>query len=378
MSSAEDDVEATVLAGEGIVIRKGWREIRARSLSHMRHLPRPAPEFAEAPVSNVVIRVSGDMAWMTYDKDHPLVADLVSHGPNGRTHNLRILERRDGRWLIALSGVLDPSLGAECVVRVARDGRILWKSRLAVERLRHDPHFIESAGRLKLKARRFNARLERTLDLAVALDTEFMPRRGLSRFRSTMSRNCRASSGYRRISMPRSSGWRIGAGSMTASGWQPGSTGSRRRRNGWPGPFARARPRRVCHQRVDQPEYRQNASETAVRKDRHRHAGGARPASPVILAAALSCHRTDDRRCPPRRVSSADHMPQQSPRNGWSPSGAVASGSTSHDCRSAPDRTCVPELPSQTRPGGSASSPARATSSSPRRGSREPPGCRSS
>lgn len=167
------------IRGGGFFLRKGWNEIGPRSLEHMERLPRPVPEFADAPLSNVTVRVSRDLAWVSYDKDHPTVPELRGHGPNGGlTHNLRVLERHHGIWLIAVSGLLDAALGDQCVVRVSRDGRILWKSRSAVERLRVDEHFIEVAGCLRLRMRRLNGRFHETIDWAASRDTHFMPSRG--------------------------------------------------------------------------------------------------------------------------------------------------------------------------------------------------------
>ncbi len=165
--------------GGGFFIRRGWSQIGPRSLDHMRRLPRPAPEFADAPISNLVVRTSGGMAWATFDKSHPYVPELRGLGPNGNsTHNLRILERHDGKWLIAASGLLDAALGEECVVRLGGDGTILWKSMPAACKLGSDEHFVVSAGRLRLRQRALNARFSEMIAWAVAFDSQFMPRRG--------------------------------------------------------------------------------------------------------------------------------------------------------------------------------------------------------
>ncbi len=163
------------LAGGGPFIRRGWKEIGPRSLTHMQQLPRPVPEFADAPLSNLVLRVSSDIAWASFEKNHPPLPDLHGHGPNGVTHNLRILEKHHGKWLIAVSALLDSALGDDCVVRVGRDALILWKSPAGTQGLPADEHFIEISGRLRLRKHRINSRFDSVLDWALSQDDHFMP-----------------------------------------------------------------------------------------------------------------------------------------------------------------------------------------------------------
>lgn len=164
--------------GGGLFIRKGWDEIGTRSLKHMARLPDPAPELAEAPITNLRIHAFADMAWASYDREYPYLPRIAGQGPNGTTHNIRILEKHDGRWLIAVSCLLDAHLGEEVVVRVAGDGTVLWASASATSRLRSDEHLVLRLGRLHLRDRRKDAHLQDSIRWAVGLDGEFMPRRG--------------------------------------------------------------------------------------------------------------------------------------------------------------------------------------------------------
>lgn len=146
--------------GGGFVIRRGWDEIAARSLDHMRMFPDPIPALAEAPLSNLRLRVVGNAAWATYDCEYPFLQ-----------------EKHNGRWLIAAAGLLDPDLGEEVAVRTTRDGEILWQSAAATRRLRSDEHFVLRSGCLRARDRKLDVRLREAIGW-VATDERIMPHGG--------------------------------------------------------------------------------------------------------------------------------------------------------------------------------------------------------
>lgn len=164
----------------GIMVREGWEEIGRRSALYMDSLPRPIPEFANgAGMSQLNLRVLGDMAWMTFVRDFPRLKGVLTGAlPNGSIHELVIFERHDGVWKIVLLGVLDAYLGDETVVQVAADGTALWRSEDAAAMLVDDDHFVVRGGKLRLRDRRLDARLQAAIHWAARLDTGLMSARG--------------------------------------------------------------------------------------------------------------------------------------------------------------------------------------------------------
>jgi DNA-binding CsgD family transcriptional regulator len=164
--------------GGGMFIRQGSDAILSASIAHMRSFKRPLPEFANARIANVVVHVSGDMAWARLDRIMPYLPDIFGYGPNGTIHLLFILERSEGKWRIVATTLLDPHLGDEIAVRVARDGQVLWTSTRADDRLREDPDFVVRNGRLRLRRSPLDRRLQSAIDWAIGIGGPLMPRRG--------------------------------------------------------------------------------------------------------------------------------------------------------------------------------------------------------
>lgn len=165
------------LQGGGLVLRRGWADISGRLLRHIERFPDPVPELADAPISNLTLRVSEDMAWATFEREYPFLSHTRGHAPSGLTYHLRILEKHGGRWLIVMSSILDERLGEEIAVRVVEGGRIAWSSARATEQLRNDEHFVTRHGELRLRDRRQNARLLDMIKWAVGHDQRPMPQR---------------------------------------------------------------------------------------------------------------------------------------------------------------------------------------------------------
>ncbi len=163
----------------GMFVQQGGENIVPASIEHMRSLRRPFPEIAHAPVSNLTVRVGGDMAWVRLDRLVPFVPDLpFGHGPNGTMHLLFILERIASRWQIVVTTLLDAHLGDEVAVRVTADGTVTWTSHRAEERLLEDPSFLIRNGKLRLRQSRLDRRLRTAMAWAAGIGGPLMPRRG--------------------------------------------------------------------------------------------------------------------------------------------------------------------------------------------------------
>lgn len=162
----------------GLFMRQGAGNIVPAALAHMRTLKRPLPEFARAEMANLVVHVSGDMAWARFDRLMPHVQDIFGYGPNGTIHLLTILERIEGRWLIVATTLIDAHLGDEVAVRVGEGGRIIWTSRTAVAQLANDLNYVVRNGRLRLRQARLDRRLQSAIAWAIAFGGPLMPRRG--------------------------------------------------------------------------------------------------------------------------------------------------------------------------------------------------------
>jgi len=162
----------------GLFMRQGADNIVPPSLAHMRRLQRPLPELARAPLANLVIHVSMDMAWARFDRLNPYVEDIFGYGPNGTTHLIMILERIEQNWRIVATTLFDAHLGDEVAVRVDQVGQVLWTSRKAVAQLADDSDFVIRNGRIRLRQAKLDKRLQSAIAWAVRIGGPLMPRRG--------------------------------------------------------------------------------------------------------------------------------------------------------------------------------------------------------
>jgi hypothetical protein len=89
----------------GITDRRGWTDIGSAFEDHFARDPAPNPSASAVHRDNVNIRIMGDMAWVTFDQ-HSIDAGEPLMDMPGISHETRILERHDGRWLIAYVGYL--------------------------------------------------------------------------------------------------------------------------------------------------------------------------------------------------------------------------------------------------------------------------------
>jgi hypothetical protein len=89
----------------GITWRRGWDEIAAISRRQFHDNPDPNASAQAVRRENLLVRVGADMAWVTFDQYAPDAGEAEMDMP-GLSHETRILEKRDGRWVIVYVGYL--------------------------------------------------------------------------------------------------------------------------------------------------------------------------------------------------------------------------------------------------------------------------------
>lgn len=161
----------------GVFVRRGWDELNARV---GRDHPGRRDDFAfDTRIENVTIRIVGDAAWAVYDQLYPGYEDDGHVGP-GLVHELRIFERRDGEWKIALLGFLDGNGGrrGDPMMRLGPDGAVLWTSRAAEALLVDSDDLVVRAGRLRFRNAAIDTKFRATLAWAQKLDGGLMSHQG--------------------------------------------------------------------------------------------------------------------------------------------------------------------------------------------------------
>lgn len=164
----------------GVFWRRGWDEISARLKHEIEGRPEPNEAYAyDTKVTNLQIRVAGDMAWATFDQTYP-GSEVSPQLSAGLTHELRIFERHDGSWKIALLGLLDVGTGRlnSTSIRLDREGKVLWASPRAQAALEVDDDLVISNGRLKVRDRAANKKLQVAIAWAAGVDNTYMSTQG--------------------------------------------------------------------------------------------------------------------------------------------------------------------------------------------------------
>lgn len=161
-------------ARDGIFVRKGWDAIEER----VRHLfadPRfRNPSYAhDTTVENLDLRISGDMAWATYNQIYP----GESAGPS---YEVRFFERHEGQWRIAFLGFLDLRVGRHDapVLLLDRTGAVRWMSPAAAPLLDADEDLVIRNHRLRVRDSRADRSLQAAIKWAGSLDDSLIPGRG--------------------------------------------------------------------------------------------------------------------------------------------------------------------------------------------------------
>jgi DNA-binding CsgD family transcriptional regulator len=171
-------------ADVGMMLIEGWDAESAMQSEAMRRFPQP--------ISDDVVRdwqvmlIDRDMAYVVFNQYSAQAGDPCQI--TGMQHEMRVMIRREGRWLIAAVSNLKPwSEIAQCpVVRVDNRGRVLWRNPQAVARLERHPGLIISGGHLRARSRS----TDHALQLAIAWAAE-----GLTYARKRASQMQRADTG---------------------------------------------------------------------------------------------------------------------------------------------------------------------------------------
>ena len=165
----------------GTFVRRGWENLsrRVRPVFEGAVTPYSADFAFKTTVENLDLHIAGDMAWAVFDQQYPHIEYDGLVGP-GLTHELRIFERHDGHWKIAVLGYLANSGGSKdlAVLELEADGRVRWASSSALRRIEDDDDLVIRNGRLRIRDAACQRRLAAALAWASNLDNGYSARHG--------------------------------------------------------------------------------------------------------------------------------------------------------------------------------------------------------
>jgi DNA-binding CsgD family transcriptional regulator len=164
-------------AARGIFAWQGWEEESRRMRELMTAHPRPSP--ARYRRDAIDIRVSGALAWVTFeqsaiDAEGPLV-DLA-----GATAEMRVMEKHADGWKIVCVANFHRTVDhiASPLVRVNQDGVVISKNGAAEKALHTTRRVAVRGGRLRAADRAVDQRLQTAIRWAATLDDGTWPRHG--------------------------------------------------------------------------------------------------------------------------------------------------------------------------------------------------------
>jgi DNA-binding CsgD family transcriptional regulator len=165
----------------GTFVRRGWDNIsqRAQPIFDGGVMPYSEDFAYKTTVENLVLHIEGRMAWAVFEQLYP-GNGFVDHIGAGLTHELRVFERVDGRWKIAVLGFLDNNGGRERapLLKLDAEGAVLWCSEEAEARLADDDDLVVRNGRLRVRDAACQKRLTAALAWAANLDSGYNPSHG--------------------------------------------------------------------------------------------------------------------------------------------------------------------------------------------------------
>jgi DNA-binding CsgD family transcriptional regulator len=134
----------------GVTDHWGWETIGGRMRRGMLTSPEPNSTAKEVRHENEVVRVSGNMAWATFDQYAPDTGDPDFDMP-GLCREARVLEKHDGEWRIVYHTYVHHT--AEPVrspmIRVDGLANISWMNNAAESALKMSEGLIVRLGRLR-------------------------------------------------------------------------------------------------------------------------------------------------------------------------------------------------------------------------------------
>lgn len=81
----------------GVTVIEGWDALSSRIKEIMHANPEPNPTAAQVRRSHINLRVSQEMAWLTFDQ-HGLDTGEVTMDMPGLSRETRVLEKHNGEW----------------------------------------------------------------------------------------------------------------------------------------------------------------------------------------------------------------------------------------------------------------------------------------
>lgn len=162
----------------GVFNLRGFDNSAERNREQIARRPEPNPRYAyDTRIENFSVRIMGDMAWATFDQVYPGGDPQIDIGV---THELRVLERHDGRWLIAVLAYLDSGTGLAQAPRIRLDanGHVEWISPAAETAMAEDGDLVIRNGRLRIRDHKADERLQAAIQWAAKVDTDYVSRRG--------------------------------------------------------------------------------------------------------------------------------------------------------------------------------------------------------
>lgn len=165
----------------GVFRRQGWDDIATRVRKTFEDESLRIPQYAhEARIENLNLRIVGDMAWATFDQIYPSVGQDRHYYYGGVSHEVRVLEKHDGTWLIVFLGVMHGSVGRHDtpILHVTPDGAVTWQSPSASAALETDDDVTIRNGRVRFRDARADKKLQAALRWAAERDTALLPQRG--------------------------------------------------------------------------------------------------------------------------------------------------------------------------------------------------------
>jgi hypothetical protein len=89
----------------GISITEGWDSLSSRITQLMQDNPAPQPEAAKVRREKINIRITDQMAWVTFEQYGADTGEPDMDMP-GLSHETRVLEKHDGGWKLVYVGWL--------------------------------------------------------------------------------------------------------------------------------------------------------------------------------------------------------------------------------------------------------------------------------
>jgi DNA-binding CsgD family transcriptional regulator len=159
----------------GMTVRDGWDQQFERMRSLMAANPERNRSVAVVRRERLVVRIAGEMAWVTFDQHAPATGDGMDVA--GLTHEMRILEKHDGAWKVACLFFLQRSLDyiETAIVRVDERARVLWINPEANAELAASEAIEIRGGRLRALDQSADQRLQAAIRWAAHLDDGLYP-----------------------------------------------------------------------------------------------------------------------------------------------------------------------------------------------------------